>query len=84
MNSGPVSKREAEVIDAISDRDILIFGPSDVTRFLDVSSRNAYRILSNMDRKGLVHRLTRGEYVLTEDYDSRDTYELASQLEPAS
>lgn len=84
MSSRWVSKREAEVIDVMTDHDLLIFGPQEVRRLLDVSSRNAYRILTNMQNKGLVHRLARGEYVLTEIYDSRDTYDLASHLEPAS
>ncbi len=48
MNSTPVSRREAEVIDAIESRDLVVFGPRDVERFLDVSSRNAYRILTNI------------------------------------
>lgn len=84
MTSTSVSKREAEIIDAITAHDLLIFGPQTVTRFLDISSRNAYRILTNMEDKGLVHRIARGEYVLTDTYQSRDTYELASHLEPAS
>lgn len=84
MNSTSISKREAEVIDAIEDRDIVVFGPRDVERFLTVSSRNATRILTNMVDKDLIRRLGRGEYVLTETYDSRDSYELASHLEPAS
>lgn len=84
MNSTPVSSREAEVRDTIREHDLVIFGPSEVTRFLDISSRNAYRILSNMVEKGLVRRISRGQYVLAETYASSDSYELASHLEPAS
>lgn len=84
MNGTAVSRREAEVIDAIGTRDIVVFEPRDVERFLDVSSRNAYRILGNMADKGLVHRLARGRYVLSETYDELDSYEIASHLEPAS
>lgn len=84
MDSTPVSAREAQVIDAVTDRDLLVFGPRDVRRFLDLSDRNTYRILDNMVEKGLVRRLAQGTYVLSETYDERDSYEIVSQLEPAS
>lgn len=84
MNGTSVSQREAEVIDAIKTRDLVVFGPEEITRFLGVSSRNAYRILSNMVDKDLVHRIARGEYILSEIYESQDSYVLASHLEPAS
>lgn len=84
MTSASVSKREAEVIDAVNSHGLLIFGPQTITQFLGISSRNAYRILTNMEEKGLITRISRGEYVLKETYESRDTYELVSALEPAS
>lgn len=84
MNSTPISGREADVIDAITRRDLLVFGPREVKRFLDTSTRNAYRILTSMTDKGLVRRLARGRYVLADTYEQRDSYELASHLEPAS
>jgi predicted transcriptional regulator of viral defense system len=84
VNSSPISRREAEVIDAITERDLVVFGPREVERFLDVSARNAYRILGGMEEKELVHRLARGRYVLAETYDALDSYAIASHLEPAS
>lgn len=84
MSSTATSKREADVIDAVRDRGLLVFGPRDVRRFLDISSRNAYRILGNMAEKGLARRVARGTYILAETYDERDVYEIASALEPAS
>lgn len=84
MNNPSVARREAQVIDAVTDRGVLVFGPRDLRRFLGISDRNAYRILGNMAEKGIVTRLSRGRYVLTETYDERDSYEIASHLEPAS
>ncbi len=84
MKSTPVSRREAEVLDAIERRGLVVFGPREVQRFLDVSARNAYRILDGMLDKDLVTRLARGTYVLSETYDSLDSYAIASHLEPAS
>lgn len=84
VNSTPITKREAEVIDAVSSRDLVVFEPGDVERFLDVSARNAYRILHGMTDKDLATRLSRGKYVLTETYDRLDSYAIASHVEPAS
>lgn len=84
MNSTSIARREAEVIDAITDRDLIVFGPREVERFLDVSARNAYRILTGMASKGLVTRLAKGTYVLTETYETLDSYAIAAHLEPAS
>lgn len=84
MNSTSISRREAQVVDAIEDRDLVVFGPREVERFLDTSSRNVYRILDRMHEKGLVHRLNRGRYVLTSAYEALDSYAIASHLEPAS
>lgn len=84
MNGTAVSGREAEVIEAITSRDLIVFRPRDVRRFLGISARNTYRILDNMVEKGLARRLARGTYVLSETYDSRDSYEIVSHVEPAS
>lgn len=84
MNSTAVSAREAEVIEAIETRGLIVFSPRDIARFLGSSRRNVYRILGNMVEKGLVTRLRQGVYVLSETYDRLDSYELASALEPAS
>lgn len=84
MNSTSISRREAQVIDAIERWDLVVFGPREIERFLDVSSRNAYRILDGMLEKGLLHRLNRGRYVLSATYETLDSYAIASHLEPAS
>lgn len=84
MNSITIAPREAEVIDAVTSRDIVVFGPREVERFLDVKSRNAYRILQNMTEKGIARRLARGRYILAETEAELDTYAIVSQFEPAS
>lgn len=84
VNSTTITKREAEVIDAVSSRDVVVFEPTDVERFLNTSARNVYRILDGMNEKGLVTRLSRGKYVLTETYDRLDSYAIASHIESAS
>lgn len=84
MKSTSISRREAEVIDAIQDLDLVVFGAKELQRFLGISRGNAYRILSRMDEKGLVRRLAKGTYVLAETYETRDSYEIISALEPAS
>lgn len=84
MKSTGVAPREAEVIDAIEERGLLVFRPRDVRRFLGLSDRNVYRVLGNMTEKGLVRRLARGTYVLSETYETYDSYAIASHLEPAS
>lgn len=84
MNRTAVSRREAEVMDAVESRDLVVFHTEDVRRFLDLSDRNTYRILGRMEEKGLVRRLAQGTYVLSETYEGRDSYVIASHLEPAS
>lgn len=84
MKSTPVSPREAEVIEAVTSRDLLVFSPRDVRRFLGLSDRNTYRILDNMVEKGLARRLAQGTYILSETDDEHGSYEIVSALEPAS
>lgn len=84
VKSVPVAPREAELIDTIESYDLVVFRPRDVARWLDISRRNAYRILGNMADKGLITRLQQGVYTLTDTYESADAYELATALEPAS
>lgn len=74
------SEREGEVINEIKDRDILIFTPRDVKRFLGISKGNTYRILTNMVDKNLVRRLEKGKYILKEKWDETDIYEIATNL----
>jgi len=82
--SSSVSAREAEFIEEVRDRDMLFFSPRDVARFLDLEKASAYNFLSRMSDKGLVERIESGKYILSEELDSRDVYELASNLVDAS
>ncbi|MFP4197712.1 MAG: MarR family transcriptional regulator [Methanomassiliicoccales archaeon] len=75
-----VSRRESQVIDEIERRDMTVFSPTDVRRFLDLSPGNAYRILNNMEEKGLVKRIERGKYVLREKWEEMDLLEIVSEL----
>lgn len=72
------------MVEAVTERDLVVFGPGEIERFLGVSARNAYRILDSMVEKGLVHRLARGRYVLKETYEGLDSYGIVSHIEPAS
>ncbi len=76
MKSTPVSRREAEVLHEIRSRDMLIFTPRDIRRFLKTSKVNTYRIISNMKNKGLITRLEKGKYILTETWEELDIYEI--------
>ncbi|PSG98654.1 MAG: hypothetical protein BRC29_00830 [Nanohaloarchaea archaeon SW_7_43_1] len=80
MNTKNVSSREAEIIDEIEGREMLFFSPTDISRFLGIEKRNAYNLLSRMQKKELVERIESGKYVLTKKYNSRDIYELASNI----
>lgn len=82
--SSSVSARESEFMEEIRGRDMLFFSPKDASRFLDVEKASAYNLLSRMEDKGLVERIESGKYVLSEALDSRDVYELASNLIDAS
>ncbi len=84
MKRRSVAPREAEVLETIAQKDIIVFGPRDLSRFLGISRRNAYRILGNMHEKRLVRRLGQGRYVTDEAYNTLDSYEIISHLEPAS
>jgi predicted transcriptional regulator of viral defense system len=78
--SQSISRREAQLIDEIKDREMLFFQPKDVQRFLDVSDRASYNMVSRMKNKDLVESIESGKYVLKEILDSRDVYELASNI----
>jgi hypothetical protein len=45
------SRGGAEIVDAITERDLVVFEPREVKRFLDVSARNADRTLGEMVEK---------------------------------
>jgi len=80
MESTSVSKREAELIDAVNEKDMMFFGPRDVRRFLGITARNAYQLLRRMKQKGLVVHVERGKYVLRERWEETDIRALASNL----
>lgn len=64
----------------IKDRNLVVFTPRDIRRFLNISDQNTYRILGRMKDKGLVKSLQRGSYILQETYEEKDVYEIISQL----
>ncbi|MDY6788494.1 MAG: type IV toxin-antitoxin system AbiEi family antitoxin [Candidatus Nanohaloarchaea archaeon] len=78
------SGREAELINALDSRGVIIFSPREVHRFLDTSYRNSYQILNRMHKKGLVRRIEKGKYILSERWEELDVYEIASNILNAS
>jgi predicted transcriptional regulator of viral defense system len=79
-----ISARESELIDQIESRGMIFFRPKDVQRFLGVGDRASYNMLSRIKKKGLIERIQSGTYVLDSTLNSRDLYELASNLVDAS
>ena len=75
-----ISKREAEVIQEVKNRDMIIFTPKEIRRFLKTSKENTNRILNNMIKKDLCKRIEKGKYILTEHWKSLDTYEIATNI----
>ena len=84
MNSTPISRREAQVIYEVKDREMIFFTVEDIKRFLQISINNTYRVLINMEKKGLALRLEKGRYILKDDWEKLDIYEIASNLLSAS
>ncbi len=84
MNGTPISKREAQVISEVKDREMVFFTVEDIKRLLQVSINNTYRILINMEKKELSVRLEKGRYILKENWENLDIYEIASNLLNAS
>jgi len=80
MNGTSISRREAQVIEEMEKRDVVIFSPRDVSHFLDVSRGNTYRIITSMKEKGLIVRIERGKYILKTMFDELDVLEVISQL----
>lgn len=80
MNRTNISRREAQVIDEMENRDLVIFTSRDVMRFLDVSRRNAYRIVNRMEEKGLVQRVERGKFIIKDTMEKLDVLEIVSYL----
>jgi len=84
MVSQSVSGSEAELIEELEEKEVVYFGPREVSNFLGIERRNAYQLLNRMKRKGLVVHVERGKYVLKELWNSLDVYRLASELVNAS
>ena len=80
METTNISKRESQVINEIEERDMIFFSPRDVCRFLGIEKRNAYNLLSRMKEKDLVKSIESGRYILREHLNSKDVYELASNI----
>jgi len=78
--SQSISRREAQLIEEIEDREMLFFQPKDVQRFLDITDRASYNMLSRMKDKDLVENIESGKYILKDVLGSRDVYELASNI----
>ncbi len=80
METTSLSRREGQVVHEVRSRDIVVFTPRDVARFLGTSRLNAHRIISSMKRKGLVRGVERGKYLLTEAWDELDVYEIVPEV----
>ncbi|MFP4051031.1 MAG: hypothetical protein ACLFVB_04750 [Thermoplasmata archaeon] len=75
-----ISKRESQVISEIKSKDKIIFTPKDVGRFLDISKQNVYRIIGNMKEKDIIKSIERGKYILTEQWNELDIYEIVPEI----
>ncbi len=75
-----ISKRESQVISQIKEKDKIIFTPKDVERFLDISKQNTHRVLKNMKEKNLVKHIERGKYILRENWNELDIYEIVPEI----
>jgi predicted transcriptional regulator of viral defense system len=80
MNSTSISRRESEIITKIKEHELIVFTPKDVQRFLDISKRNTYQILQRMKQKNIIINVEQGKYMLKEQWDSLDIYDIASLL----
>ena len=80
MEGTSISKRESQLITNIERRDMVVFTPTDIRRFLNLSGVNASRIIQNMNNKGLIKRVERGKYILTVTLNELDVYEIVSEL----
>lgn len=80
MNSTSISRRESEIITKIKEHELAVFTPKDVQRFLDISKRNTYQILQRMKQKNIIINVEQGKYMLREQWNSLDIYDIASLL----
>jgi predicted transcriptional regulator of viral defense system len=80
MNSTSISRRESEIITKIKEYELVIFTPKDVQRFLGISDRNTYQILQRMKQKNIIINVEQGKYMLEEQWNSLDIYDIASSI----
>jgi len=80
MNSTSISRRESEIINKIKEQELVVFTPKDVQRYLGISDRNTYQILQRMKRKNIIINVEQGKYMLKEQWNSLDIYDIASLL----
>lgn len=80
MNSTSISRRESEIITKIKEHELVVFTPKHVQRFLGISDRNTYQILQRMKRKNSIVNVEQGKYMLKEQWNSLDIYDIASSL----
>jgi predicted transcriptional regulator of viral defense system len=74
------SRRDAEVIATIKEKDLIVFSPDEVARYLDLSIPNAYKIVRRLFSKGLIQRIEKGKYILAEKMVDLDVYEIATYI----
>lgn len=84
MKTRSVSKREASIIEEIQHRDMLTFTPTDIRRFTDLEQQSVYNLLVRMEDKGHIERVEQGRYILKEDLETHDIYEIAASIIRAS
>ncbi|MCK5344248.1 MAG: hypothetical protein KAR20_12630 [Candidatus Heimdallarchaeota archaeon] len=80
MNNISISKRESEIIHKIKEHEQIIFTPKDIQRFLHISKRNIYQLLQRMKQKNIIITVEQGKYILKEQWDSMNIYDIVSSL----
>lgn len=80
MKNTNISKREAQTLNEIKTRDMIIFTPQDIKHFLNISNENTHRILRNMKQKNLIKRIEKGKYILTDHWNNLDIYEIVPEI----
>lgn len=80
MNGTSISQRESEIISKIKENELVIFTPKDIRRFLGISQRNTYQLLQRMKQKNIIINVEQGKYMLQEQWNSLDIYDIASLL----
>ncbi len=81
MKSMNISKREAQILTEMEEREMIIFSATDVKRFLNISRLNTHGILARMMKKELIERLERDRYITRDNWDSLDIYEIVSSMQ---